>query len=300
MTTNKTVKTLHDKFMQIDPNIRGKSMIRKSKTLIDSGISNFGAEAGSITGSKKLANCRELKDVNNDKQAIYKFVLSNSIPLGEYRVISPTRFLKIKQDLDKLIEQYNKDIEKLLIAWNQIVIDDQKRLGTLYNVADYPSESELRASFGATVVFRPLPDFSQFSVSGLPNADAIELAKTLNETIESDVMELNADLLKKLLFGSDPDRNDKLGNGLVYTIARLSTSEGFKQNTLDNVKKIAEAVKDLNALDVPTLNQFSDNLIRIFSIDADSIREDKTARNQVVQDAKTELAKIEEAMKGFI
>lgn len=297
---NANVKTLHDRFMEIDPTIRGKSMIRKSNEMIDNNVSHFGADKSSITGSKKLANCKELRDVNNAKQAIYKYIICNSLQLGKFRVISPARFIKIKQDLDKMIEDLQKLMQIMVDKWPTIVKDDELRMGTLYNAKDYPSVEELKASFGATIVFRPLPDFSNFNVTGLDANDSSQLMQTLNDSLQEDVNGLVQDLLRKLIFGSDPDRNNKEGNGLLYSIARLASADSFKQNTLDNVKDIAQAVKDLNALDIPELNAFADKLINIFNVDADSLRDSKQARVQIVNDSQAALAEIEKAMQGFV
>lgn len=292
-------KTLSDRFMEIDPTIRGKSMVKKSNDMIDNSVSTFKAEKSSVTGSKKLANCKELRDVNNIKQQIYKYIISNSLQLGKFRVISPARFIKIKQDLDKMLDELRLKMDEFVFQWPEIVKQDMVRLGRLYNSSDYPSQEELRNSFGAAIVFRPLPDFNKFNVTGLDSNDSNELMKTLNDSLQEDVNGLVGDLLNKLIYGNDPERNEKTGNGLLYSITRLATEDSFKQNTLDNVKKIAEAVKDLNALDVTEINEFADNLIRIFNVDADSIRNSKSARLDVVTDAQAELEKITQAMQGF-
>lgn len=297
MTTENVKKTLHDKFMQIDASIRGKSMVKKSKQLIDNGVNNFGANASSITGSKKLANCREFKDVNNTKQAIYKFILSNTIPFGDYRLISPARFIKIKQDLDKLLVQFQNNVDSLVLSWKQIVLDDKSKLGTLYNPADYPSENELRSSFGSKVIYRPLPDFNQFTVNGLTNSDMQELAKTLDESVKDDINAFNADMLQKLIYGTNPDGNEKLGNGLLYAISRIATTDSFKQNTLDNVKEVAEIVTDLNALDNPIIQSFAQKIKSLFDRDASHLRDSAGARKQLTEEAKSELEKIEEELK---
>lgn len=283
--------------MQLSVRISGKSFVKKSKALIDSGAQKFGADVSAITGSKKLCHSRQLADVKNCEQALRNFVRANTIRLGELTVISPKRYLKVKQEVTKLSDKFADAKAALLTAWDGICKADAGKLGSLYNVADYPTANEIAQAFDVRVSVLPLP-VANFGSLGLPSEETETLANAFSETVTKDLQAMSCELFGKLVYGSNPDTNDGVGNGLLYAIARLKSGDSFRSATLKNVSDIAETVNDLNALDNPDIAKLADALKEIFSVDADTVRENESARNALVSSAEEQLKAIESAMAG--
>lgn len=283
--------------MQLSVRISGKSFTKKSKALIDSGANAFGANTSAITGSKKLCHSRELADVKNCEQALRNFVRTNTIRLGELTVISPKRYLKVKQEVTKLSDKFADAKTALLAAWDNVCKADQSKLGTLYNSADYPTANEIAQAFDVKVSVLPLP-VANFAALGLPSEETETLATAFSETVAKDLQAMSCELFGKLVYGSNPDTNDGAGNGLLYAIKRLKSGDSFRSATLRNVSDIADTVNDLNALDNPDIAKLAESLKEVFAVDADAVRDNEVARANLVASAEEQLRAIESAMQG--
>lgn len=309
------IKQLHECFMEFKVEIRGKSFVKKSVEMVNNNAATFKASSTSLTGSKKLGVSKFLRDVKNSEQAIRNFVRVNTAKLGDYEIISPTRFLQIKQDFNRLVETHNKNIEALVANWDAIKENDKKPaphgLGDLYNESDYPSAKEVRDSHSLIWIVKPLPDMSRLKIKGLDQDESAELFSKLNGSIMSDYKGMFADLLNKLIFGKNPDSNNviidgeeiKLGNGLYYALYRIKNfdeNNSFKQNTIDNVTQICDIVQQLNALNDPNINAICDKLRNLFKKDADSLRSNDEEREEFVENAQDALDEIQDAMNAFI
>jgi hypothetical protein len=313
MTTNmmNRVKQLHESFMQFKVEIRGKSFVKKSNEMIDNSAKAFNASTSSITGSIKLAASRQLKDVKNSEQSIRAFIRMNTVRLGDYEIISPARFIKIKERFNELVSKHNEVIETLITDWNKIKEEDKKNLGSLYNEAHYPNVEEVRASHSLHWIVSPLPDVSSFRIKGLDIEDSTELAEKLNGVLENQLSVAYNDLLNKILYGKNPDANKvvidgeevTLGNGLQYAIHRISSFDeenSFKQNTIDNVNQICEIVEDLNAFGDPQITKICDSLKKICKKDANDLRDSEREREEFINEAQKALEDIESVMEGLV
>lgn len=313
IVTNSAIKNLHEVFMQFNVKISGKSMVKKASDVISNAAAHFKASGSSITASKKLMQSRELKDLKNAEQALRNFIKANTIKLGEYSIISPTRFLKIKEQFNKLVDRHKEAMDIFIANVDKIKQQDKTSagLGDLYNESDYPSEQEIRNSFGVVWIVAPLPDMSNLQIKGLEKEDSEALLTKLNDLVNVDLSNMYQDLLNKIIYGKNPDTNNiidddgdevKLGNGLLYAIHRLANftkENSFKQNTIDNIKDVCDIVEDLNALGDVRISNICANLKRIFNKDADYLRIDDNDRNEVVMNAQEQLEEIEKVMEAF-
>lgn len=303
-----TNKRLHEVFMEFKVKVRGKSLVKKAHQVVDNAMTTFKVSKDKFTSSKKILHSKELKNVQNTAQALRLFVKAHTVRLGDYDVINSKLYIENKQKVNTLVEQHEKAIREFLAAVDEIQKKDAlpapDGLGDLYNAADYPSEDELNKAFGVEIVVRPLPDFSRMQVNGLDDENAKSLLERLNGTVNNEVNQMQSDLLRKLVYGKNPDTNEGVGNGLMYAIQKIGAYEekvnNFRQATIDNVVEIAEIVDNLNALGNEDISKFAEKIRKLFFVDADDLKDNKIQREKLVMSAEEELDKIESAMAGFM
>lgn len=286
------------KLMQLSVKISGKSFVKKSSALIDNATKVFGAENSAITGSKKLYRCDEYNKLKNAEQSLRAYIRTNTVRLGDLQVISPKRFLKVKTEISKRKDIFDEARNAFVAKLPDLEQSEKTRLGSLYNSADYVSAREIEQSFSVAVSVLPLP-VANFATLGLPQEESETLTQAFSETISKDLSAMTCELLHKLINGANPDSNEGVGNGLLYAIQRLASGDSFRSGTIRNVAEISEVVRDLNALDNPDIEKLTNSLIELFGkADADTLRDNSTERETLVNNAKEQLKAIESAMEG--
>ena len=195
----------------------------------------------------------------------------------------------IRDKNDKL--EANK--AELRVEWPTIIAVDKNLLGSTFDADLYPTADEVCDSYSITYSLKPLPSSDDIRVS-LPD-EKIKLIKKsvedeINQKIESAMERVHSDVLTAL-------------ENLIEGLERHGKKEGnakraskFGDNTVEEIKRIAEILPSLNLTGDPVLAQAGNKLLtKLRDLDPKQLRESKSKRKETVAQAK----EIVDSLSGF-
>lgn len=136
------------------------------------------AETGTASVNKKLlGNCDELtaiqKFVANARNIHYSMTMPWS-DLG-MRLLPTAQYFKYHEQITALQNEFDSMVDTFCNNYTWEVSRAQARIGSLFQVNDYPSESSIRDKFAFTMSYIPLPDSGDFRVDvGNDQRDVLE------------------------------------------------------------------------------------------------------------------------------
>lgn len=292
---------LNECFIEVRVKIHAPSLVRVNNLAKEIVEKHLGTKAKFQTASKKLLNYKPLRDIANLAMAMRKFQAEHFIRLGNIEVVSTKDFLAVKEYFDEKTAEFERLVGIAAEKLDEMINEDRENLGASFDENVYPSEREIRNSFGIEFSIHPLPDYSNVNLKHVEKEKVAEIISTMQNSIVESAKQMQREILQKLLLGRDPSTNGGNGNGLHYAISRLAdTDSRFRKNTLENVVAIAKLVKDLNSFEDPRINKLADDLINIFDVDSEIVRGDENVRDRIVKEAKKKVAEIEKTMDDLL
>lgn len=197
---------------------------------------------------------------------------------------------KLKADLEQAIAGFIKEYPKFI---QQAKKD---RLGTMFNADDYPSASELKGRFGATVDYLPIPESDDFRISLDPTAMGEikrDLEKKVNQQLEVALQDVGERIAKVVRHMATKLKEYKPADKRKGNKAESS----FRDSLVSNVLDIAGLIPAFNIIGNKKLATLHKRIMAELEIDPDALREDTDLRKKTVLSAESILAQIEEFMK---
>ena len=136
------------------------------------------AETGTASVNKKLlGNCDELtaiqKFVANARNIHYSMTMPWS-DLG-MRLLPTAQYFKYHEQITELQNEFDSMVDTFCNNYTWEVSRAQARIGSLFQMNDYPSEASIRDKFAFTMSYIPLPDSGDFRVDvGNDQRDVLE------------------------------------------------------------------------------------------------------------------------------
>jgi hypothetical protein len=197
------------------------------------------------------------------------------------RILPSLAHPEYSDTMRNLRSAFTDKVGAFVAAFPQLVADARVELNGLFNDADYPTD--IRAKFGASVHFAPLPAASDFRA-------AVDNADEIRAQIDAGVAEAVAEAMR--------DPYQRLFDAVSRMVNRLSDPKAVFHDTL--VSNVADLVCIL-----PALNITGDAQLEALRLDAgrmiagltpQALRDDPVTRANVAQEA----AAIERAMAAFM
>lgn len=207
---------------------------------------------------------RALATIADQGRNIHKLMTSpwNGDGTGILPITLYTEYLKKVRDCrDRFIEAK----KVLMDAYDQLVIDDRKRMGTEYDIHDYPLKKTLDHRFYFEIQFTPIPSRDNFIVA-LQEDEVNRIKEEFDEQYKSRWTEATKASYKKLydviqkMYETLSDPEAKFHDTLVTNIAKLvevlPALNVTGDDTLTELTKLAE--EELANIDPQELRDFSD------------------------------------------
>ena len=165
--------------------------------------------------------------------------------------------------VDNLVQQYP------IYKANQVT-----NLGGMFNPEDYPHRDELKARFGLTFNYFPVPDEGHYVV----DLEARDIAK-----LEAELVKTLSDTQKAALKGLYARVNDLV----EHVHERLMDPENvFRDSMMNNLTMLTEVLPGLNIFGDETLNVVAKRIQeQVLFASSDRLREDPDLRKRVADSA---------------
>jgi hypothetical protein len=185
-------------------------------------------------------------------------------------------FRKEKGEWESLVQEF-------LDNYDQMKLDAQRILGSLYNHSDYPNRSELRVKFNMDMAVFPVPS-SDFRV-----AIGSEELSRIQQDVERRVKDAEQAALK--------DVWQRLYDRVKHMAEKLADPKAiFRDSMLENTREICALLPRLNFSDDPNLEAMRQQVEASLLKHPEALRNDPDLR----QDTAAEAKKIMDAMGAFM
>lgn len=187
-----------------------------------------------------------------------------------------------------LKEALDNSVDNLIQQLPIHIANQRPILGDLFNIADYPSANDLRNAFSISYSFFPVPQSDHFIID-FETAEAEKIKNDLRKELST----MQNSALDHLY--------SKVTKMVEHVHERLSDPANvFHKSMLKNLDQMVKVLPALNVFGDERLDQVCQELkSRILIVDAEDLRKDKNAREEVAHSAYDIMAllKGEEALK---
>ena len=221
-------------------------------------------------------------EVNRKAGRIRTYVYKETLPWGSsgIRIMPTSRFMDFSVEVNGRIADFEAAVDKLVAEMPHEINRSRARLGKMFSIMDYPSESVLRSKYAAIVSYQPVPSAGDFRVD-MPASMMQEMKERLDERLEDARKAAKEDLVSRLK------------GALFHVCEKLSDNEAvFRDSLIRNIGKALEIGDDVDWLGfdmssvVPIMREIS-------SVSPDIIRNNMAVRGSVVSKASVALKNLE-------
>jgi len=226
-----------------------------------------------------------LDNIHKKTTHIRQKFYDNTLPWGiEGTMMLPTaNYLNFMSDFRKEKGEWESLVQEFLDDYDQMKMDAQRILGSLYDPADYPNGSELRHKFNMDMAVFPVPS-SDFRV-----AIGSEELSRIQQDVERRVKDAEQAALK--------DVWQRLYDRVKHMAEKLADPKAiFRDSMLENTREICALLPRLNFSDDPNLEAMRQQVEASLLKHPEALRNDPDLR----QDTAAEAKKIMDAMGAFM
>lgn len=184
-----------------EQNILGRAMLanvtigvwearKRDKTVTDKVNAEYAASADAGSYWKKLFGgpVPELSAVTTASHYLRWTHYAQTLPWSDsgWRLLPTANYMDYCKIMREKRADFEDAIEKFVAAYPRLVKEAKVKLNGMYRESDYPSTSEVRSKYHASLDFEPIPSGDDFRVT-LPKEELKELAKKVEERIAEQV-----------------------------------------------------------------------------------------------------------------
>jgi len=233
--------------------------------------------------NKVLIAKEAIQSITQATSAARTFHYINTLPWddGGGRILPAANFLTYSKEMRKLKEQFEKAIRDFIGNYDAYRTEASKKLGKMFNPADYPGTQEIAAKFKFGTDIEPIPSSGDFRVT-LQDSDANKIKKELEARVTERVAEATRDLYVRL--------NDVLGK-----FAEKLADKGavFRDSLVENIVDLVNLLPKLNVGNDAKLDSLcKETKKKLCALEPESLRCEDGTRSTAVKDAQAILNKM--------
>ena len=266
--------------MLVELSISQWSARKKDRNASDQVASSNGAKSTSVSVTKALIDCEELKAIAKMVgQVRNNYHYPMTLPWSDtgMRLIPTAHYFDYAQRMSAYEQEFNQLVDDFVLLYDSKVQSAVNDLGALFDHSLYPSASEVRAKFAFRVNYMPVPEAGDFRVDvASEQKDALSnhyqsfyerQIKAAMDKVWHDLYEALSHVSEKLDWSDDKDRK------------RLFAS------TFDNMNHLIRCLETCNFTNDPDMSRMQRKLALVFSdVNAESLKNNSTLRAEVKRD----------------
>jgi hypothetical protein len=277
---------LNDRALLVQLNVSQWTARKYDKSASKEVTTAHGAASAAGRFNKSLLPMNDkLDNIHKKTTLIRAKYYDNTLPWGmDGTMMLPTaNYLNFMSEFRKERGEWNALVQEFLDNYDQMKLDAQRILGSLYNHSDYPNRSELRVKFNMDMAVFPVPS-SDFRVS----IGSEELSR-IQQDVERRVKDAEQAALK--------DVWNRLYDRVKHMAEKLADPKAiFRDSMLENTREICALLPRLNFTDDPNLEAMRQQVEASLLKHPEALRNDPDLRHDTAVEAK----KIMDAMGAFM
>ena len=204
------------------------------------------------------------------------------------RILKGTAFNALSNALISPMAGFSKAVDEFMDYYSGASESFRQRLGSAFDEADYPPPHVVRARFGISVTYLPIPSQADFRAH-LSDDEMALVRASAEATVRDTVHDAMADVVRRL---QKPIAHMAERLAMMSEDADGKRVHAFRDSLVRNVREIADLAPQLNVTDDPRIAALCDE-IQFFLTDhePEELRNSKGLRDQVSQQASAIAAK---------
>jgi hypothetical protein len=199
------------------------------------------------------------------------------------RLLSVEAYFEYARKLNAYRDCFHDEVERFLRAYPSLIEQARTRLGTLFDVEDYPPVAELRRKFEFEFHAAPLPDARNWflrgletEIEGMRSRAEDRVREAVREAVRN-VWERVARLTERMherltAYEVDPETGKVVGGV-------------FRDSLVENVRDLVNLLPSLNLTNDPQLDALAVELRELCRYDAAALRAEPAFRAEVAEKA---------------
>ena len=238
-----------------------------------------------------LAGSGTLAEINKYAAGIRHWHNTQTLPWSDNgtRMLPMANFMEYKQGLNIRIQTLQTLFDKFYIEYPQLVNDAANKLGSLFDVSEYPDLDTVKSKFRCKYIFSPMPEAGDFRIDA-----ENDLKRELSEQYEE---EKNIKLTEAM-----NEAWNRLHDVLLHMSERMEDTvdekgekvrKKFRDSVLENPAELCGLLTRLNVAKDPHLEDARKMLeASIAGVDIKDLRDSEAKRVEVKQ-------KVDNILKKF-
>lgn len=268
------------------------------------------AENGVTQTFKKLFGKRDkhLYKIQQHITATRTLFKNSTLPWSDngQRLVTTKAYFNLMKELTGMRDEFWKLVEEFLVEYNNKIIDMQARMGSLFNIDEYPTVDELRKNYDFKLEDTPLMPVGDWRLD--INTDALQSAKDRYADMYSTKVEAAMlDIWKRLYepLANMSERLDYEDTGEMeeyYTKPTTANPNGvlrtrkkdvkiFGGNLVSNITDMVDVLRVSNVTNSPRMNDMADRLENaLLGVTVEGLRDNDKQRKQAKADIDAAIA----------
>ena len=272
---NITAPSLASSAMLVDLSISKWEGKKKDKRASKAVTTNNGAQDGVANVHKKLlGNCKELQDVLTQGGKIRNTIhYGMTLPWSDKgtRLLPTAMYFDYTTKMSGAIAEFDTLVSTFLSAYQWEISQAQAKLGSLFDITEYPTTDELASKFNVSLTYTPLPDAGDFRVD-IPNDAMNEIKKTYSDYYSRSISSAMNDIWTRL-----HEALTRMSERLDY--AGKDDKKTFRDTLVTNVMDIVNILDKCNLTNDSQMSACKNKLTdMLYGITPEVLRESDETR----------------------
>ena len=273
---------LNDRALLVQLNVSQWTARKYDKRASKEVTTAHGAASAAGRFNKSLLPMNDkLDNIHKKTTFIRQKYYDNTLPWGmDGTMMLPTaNYLSFMSDFRKEKGDWESLVQEFLDEYDQMKLDAQRILGSLYDAADYPNGLELRHKFKMDMAVFPVPS-ADFRVS----IGSEELSR-IQQDVERRVKDAEQAALK--------DVWQRLHDRVKHMAEKLADPKAiFRDSMVENAREICAILPRLNFADDPNLEAMRQQVEASLLKHPEALRNDPDLRRDTAAEAKAIMDKM--------
>lgn len=282
----------------------------EAKTVSEEVSQQHNAENGVTQTFKKLFGKRDkhLFAIQQHITATRTLFKKSTLPWSDngQRLVTTKAYFNLMKEMTGMRDKFWELVEDFLVEYNNKIIDMQARMGSLFNIDEYPTVDELRKNYDFKLEDTPLMPVGDWRLD--INTDALQSAKDRYADMYSTKVEAAMlDIWKRLYepLANMSERLDYEDTGEMeeyYTKPTAANPNGvlrtrkkdvkiFGGNLVSNITDMVDVLRVSNVTNSPRMNDMADRLENaLLGVTVEGLRDNDKQRKQAKADIDAAIA----------
>lgn len=252
-----------------------------------------GASSDTARVNKLLIEKKRLEKINSIRTKVRTLFYSLTKPWADegLRILPNALHIKFVNEFRVLEREHDQAADEFAADYEMFIEERRLVMGSMFNPADYPHPSQIRAKFSLKVQHFPVPEADDFR-SDVLDADTIEdikreLAETSDHVLDNAMLDTKDQLVKVI-----GHLSKRLGE---YSLAKKNgESSKLYDSVVGNVAELAELLPAFNFNNDPKFDELAKRIkSELCSEDIDALKKHEDVRDAVKKSADDILKDVE-------